>query len=483
MTWQEELRKLDEDFSAGTITADEYRERRDQVLSSAVTQQPSDQQGGSNAEATQVFAKGDAGPAQNQPSAQQDAEATLATTQDGGAQQPRASESRQDAAKPDAAQQLGEPQQPTAQEAEDQGSAERTQVVRPVQPSTPQAQQPPQPPQTPPPPQMPPPQGMPPQGMPPMPPPGYPQPMGSPAGGFPQPHTGGFPQQYPASPAGGFPQQHPGSPAAGFPQQPGWHAPMPDSTPPWGRDEFPPVTPTANQGWPYSQDDWHTPQPSGNSRKVAIVAIVGAVVAGLTVGGWWLWFQGEDQPSNTAVAAPTSTTAPSSTTTTTTTTTTTETAPKNNAAALVELPGKKRPADGAFGIKRVRKDDLLPSSMIGELRKAKLDSGLLRTTAIKGVSIELFAMEFAKAKRMNNVVDAYVQAQRKSKLTHDKKLTNKRVTVFSTPKKATPTIYRAAYLTDDRVIIVETFGKKSGEVRDRFTGVLERQTKHAEPTR
>lgn len=44
MTWQEELRKLDEDFSAGRLTADQYRERRDQVLSSAVapgSQQPS----------------------------------------------------------------------------------------------------------------------------------------------------------------------------------------------------------------------------------------------------------------------------------------------------------------------------------------------------------------------------------------------------------------------------------------------------------
>lgn len=42
VTWQEELRKLDEDFSSGNLTADEYRARRDQVLSSAVA--PGDQQ-------------------------------------------------------------------------------------------------------------------------------------------------------------------------------------------------------------------------------------------------------------------------------------------------------------------------------------------------------------------------------------------------------------------------------------------------------
>lgn len=37
MSWQEELRKLDEELAAGRISADDYRVRRDQVLSSAVS--------------------------------------------------------------------------------------------------------------------------------------------------------------------------------------------------------------------------------------------------------------------------------------------------------------------------------------------------------------------------------------------------------------------------------------------------------------
>ncbi len=37
MSWQEELRKLDEELAAGQISADDYRVRRDQVLSSAVS--------------------------------------------------------------------------------------------------------------------------------------------------------------------------------------------------------------------------------------------------------------------------------------------------------------------------------------------------------------------------------------------------------------------------------------------------------------
>ncbi|PXY34877.1 flagellar basal body protein FliL [Prauserella sp. PE36] len=57
MTWQEELRKLDESLASGSLSADEYRTRRDQILSSAVTsteQQPQGDQGG-NADSTQII--------------------------------------------------------------------------------------------------------------------------------------------------------------------------------------------------------------------------------------------------------------------------------------------------------------------------------------------------------------------------------------------------------------------------------------------
>lgn len=43
MSWQEELRKLDEELAAGQISADDYRVRRDQVLSSAVSVGPGSQ--------------------------------------------------------------------------------------------------------------------------------------------------------------------------------------------------------------------------------------------------------------------------------------------------------------------------------------------------------------------------------------------------------------------------------------------------------
>jgi hypothetical protein len=69
VSWQEELRKLDEELASGHLSADDYRVRRDQVLSSAVTQSESNSspqtqheqaatpsaQGQSNADSTQVI--------------------------------------------------------------------------------------------------------------------------------------------------------------------------------------------------------------------------------------------------------------------------------------------------------------------------------------------------------------------------------------------------------------------------------------------
>lgn len=57
MSWQEELRKLDEELASGRLSADDYRVRRDQVLSSAVGQaDPPQQSEPSNADSTQVIA-------------------------------------------------------------------------------------------------------------------------------------------------------------------------------------------------------------------------------------------------------------------------------------------------------------------------------------------------------------------------------------------------------------------------------------------
>ncbi|MFI5611197.1 hypothetical protein [Amycolatopsis sp. NPDC051903] len=58
MSWQEELRRLDEELASGRLSADDYRIRRDQVLSSAVGQQdqPAQPQANTGADSTQVIA-------------------------------------------------------------------------------------------------------------------------------------------------------------------------------------------------------------------------------------------------------------------------------------------------------------------------------------------------------------------------------------------------------------------------------------------
>ncbi|HET6500540.1 MAG TPA: hypothetical protein VFG87_07230 [Amycolatopsis sp.] len=165
MSWQEELRKLDEELASGRLSADDYRVRRDQVLSSAVGQS-------------------DGPPAQ--PGQPQDADSTQLIPPVGQSPVSQSSGSQSSATPA---------QQPSAPAAGD----DRTQVVAPWQGQ----QQPTDPNRT---------QYVQPQ---------YPA---SPPGGFPQAGpmspAGGFPQVPPGSPAGGFPQPGWNAPAAD--QAPPW---------------------------------------------------------------------------------------------------------------------------------------------------------------------------------------------------------------------------------------------------------------------
>ncbi|WP_410562611.1 DUF1707 domain-containing protein [Amycolatopsis sp. cmx-4-61] len=79
MTWQEDLRRLDEELAAGSLTADEYRTRRDRVLSMAVTnadgpQQAPAQPSSSSAAETQIIPP--VAPPGKQPDPSASAEAT-----------------------------------------------------------------------------------------------------------------------------------------------------------------------------------------------------------------------------------------------------------------------------------------------------------------------------------------------------------------------------------------------------------------------
>ncbi|MTD58321.1 DUF1707 domain-containing protein [Amycolatopsis pithecellobii] len=55
MTWQEQLRKLDEDLANGSLSADDYRVRRDQILSAAVTAAPTENAAPGEGDSTQII--------------------------------------------------------------------------------------------------------------------------------------------------------------------------------------------------------------------------------------------------------------------------------------------------------------------------------------------------------------------------------------------------------------------------------------------
>lgn len=306
MSWQEELRKLDEELAAGRLSADDYRVRRDQVLSSAVTH------GDDAAGAAQAQAQGQAPgqqaaqpgqppqPAQPQQPGQPDpAQAAQQQPQAQAPQQPQAPQPQTPQApaqqaqpqqqNPQAPQQQA-PQQQAPQPPENQnqgGDGNLTQVIAPVTPPPGQAGQPPQ-------------TAQPPQAA---------QPGGDPEAT--QAVRPSDPEATQAVRPGDAeatqavqpvappqpPYQPQASPAAGFPQpaqqqQQPWNAPEVDQSPPWG-GEFPPVSPGNSADWGQGPEDSFESESKGGKGK--IFAILGAVVllAGIATGAFFLFGSGD----------------------------------------------------------------------------------------------------------------------------------------------------------------------------------------------
>ncbi|MFC3453216.1 flagellar basal body-associated FliL family protein [Amycolatopsis speibonae] len=263
VSWQEELRNLDEELASGRLSADDYRLRRDQVLSSAVAYgDPAQQQVQQPGQQPQQ-------PFQQQPPPPPQAPQQQAPQQPG---QPNSADSTQIIAP------VNQPPQ--------NGEGERTQVV----PSWQQQQADPNRTQVVP-------------------------PVASPPGGFPQQGqaspAGGFPQQGHASPAGSFPQQQQ---QQGYqqqqPQQQGWTDT--DASPPWDGSEFPPISPVGSTEWVKQGPELFEDKPKGKGGKIAVIAIVAVLVlAGLGVGGYFAFSGGGDTPPDpTASPQPSQSQAP-----------------------------------------------------------------------------------------------------------------------------------------------------------------------------
>ncbi|WP_024876929.1 flagellar basal body protein FliL [Saccharomonospora piscinae] len=427
MTWQEELRKLDESLASGNLSADEYRTRRDQILSSAVSspdQGEGSAGGDGNADSTQIIAplsdQQQQNPQQGQPP-QQGGDATqVVSSTDAG--------------------------------------PERTQAVQPWQAQHPQAH-PPQ-------------QG----GQ-------YP---GSPSGGFPQPHqaqqspAGGFPQPQ-SSPPGGF-----AAPQNQQQQQQPWNAPQHDSSPPWGGGEFPPLTPQGSPEWGVSQgpESFDEPEPSGKGRKALFSALAVVLVAGIGTAVYFLFIAGGDSQTAQPPAPSTSQQQPPPQTPTSTPLPKPpppKEEPADNEAALIDPPGEERPGAGPFDYEVLESNsDMLPPTVIDALGDTDMGDGLLKTTVDDDITFGLYSIEVGSEDDAVSVANEYGVAQQEGGIPAQRKLSMQGVQVFGAGASEY-TVLRAVYTLYDRVVIVEAFSEDE-DVESVFTDLLDEQVNHAPPS-
>lgn len=420
MSWQEELRKLDEDLASGNLSADEYRSRRDQILSSAVTagEQPAQgNSGGQRPDSTQIIQP--LGPQQGQ------------APQGQGQQGQSSAEATQMVSPAD-------------------NGAERTQVVPNWQAQPPQPHQPPQPPhQTP-----------------------------SPAGGFPSPQHGAGP----ASPAGGFappPHMQPGQQQG----QP-WNATQDDVSPPWGGSDFPPIAPPSrDSGWvAQGPETFETKPSSGKGRKIAFSALAIVVLAGLGVAVWLLFIKDGGQDAQPPVAQDSSQQAPAPTSEPLPEPPPVKPEPDDLDSALVDPEGEKRGGGGEFDLEKLAENKLLPEPMVQALEEAGMSEGLLKTTADGDYVVGLFALQLDDARTAASIAQQYTLTQQEGGIPDRPELSLQGVPVYGTGETAEKSVFRAVYVLYDKVVIVEQFGSDPATTRQKFKELLEDQLELAPPT-
>lgn len=422
MTWQEELRKLDESLASGNLSADEYRTRRDQILSSAVSspEQAAETSEPSKADATQVIA-----PLSGSPQPQT-------------GQQPAQT-----------------PQQPSPEATQvvpqNDPGAERTQAVSPWQMQQMQQQQ---------------------QG-------GQAYPA-SPAGGFQQPASpaGGF-QQPAASPPGGFaaqPQNQPWN-AAQEDSSPPWGGGDFPPLSPQGSQEW-----GVSQG-PESFDDTES---SGKSRKVLLSVIAVLLVAGIGVAVYFLFIAGGDDDPGPAAPSQSQNQPPPPPTESSTPLPKPpppKEEPADNDAALIDPPGKERPGGGPFDYEFLEKNsDMLPQTVVDALGDADMDDGLLKTTITDDkMTIGMYSIEVGTEDDAVAIANEYGVAQQEGGIPAERELAMQGVQVYAAGAQG-DSVVRGVYVLYDRVIIIDVFGEGRKNVEPLFNELLEEQVNHAPPT-
>ena len=310
MSWQEELRKLDEELASGRLSADDYRVRRDQVLSSAVASgdsagQPQGDQSSAPQSGPQQSSSQQSSPSQSrpqQPNPQQSSPQPSQPQQSQPAQgRPPAADSTQIIAPISPAQGFQAPKNPASPA---QGFPAQNNPAGPGQGFN--AQNKPSPAQ-----------GFQAQGKPSSPPQGFPA-QGNPEATQVVPRVTGAPppewrSQRPQDPESTqFVTQQPQRGQVGQPQgfQPPpqgysqlpvnpWNAPDADVSPPWGGSDLPPISQSGNSDWISQGPEVFENKPSG-SGKNRIIAVVVAVLllGGIAFGAYWIWGRGTSETAD-----------------------------------------------------------------------------------------------------------------------------------------------------------------------------------------
>jgi hypothetical protein len=392
LSWQEELRRLDEELAAGRISADDYRQRRDSVLSSAVNVDPqagqTGQTGPSQADSTQIIAP--VSPPQQAAGSSPSDQTQIVSSSFG------------DGERTQAVSQGGAPQgwAPAGN-----NEAERTQVVP----------------------------GVPPQAV---------------AGGYrPQGQgSGGFPAQ----------QQPPYHPQHG--QQMAWNTPSQDTNTPWGASEFPADTNWVGQG---PEPSFET-TPAKGGKKVLVIVLAVVVLAGLGVGGYFLFSGGSNEP--TPPVAQSSTAAPTPTQ-----------KPKDD-LEVAKLPGTVAWTTDFPTFDALKAAKVLTDEEYDVLAEAKptIARGSAATLP-SGATVVVLTVKAANASNASNAVEKLSDLQAKYKLKKYTGTSPAGVTVLQATLENGKVLIRAHYTHNQTVVRVHVDGPDMATVSQVFDEILAKQ--------
>jgi hypothetical protein len=251
------------------------------------------------------------------------------------------------------------------------------------------------------------------------------------------------------------------------------------SAPPWGQ-EFDPVVPP-DMNWMRTGPEAFEQGPPKKRGKVIGIAIAGVLVVGLGVAAFFYFTGNKDDVKNPPLANSTSQ-APTSTTVPLPEPPPTKAEPADAASALADPPGTTRGGGGQFNADTLQNGGLLPKPVVTAWVEAGFKQGLLKTTVSDPVTYGLFAVDFPDADSAAKAAKAYQSAQLAGSLQTVRELSMKGVPVYSSGEGADP-VYRGVYVVYTRVVIVEAFGKDRQAVEVGFKEILDKQVALAPPTK